>query len=156
TILFITDPINDVYGGAPSPLLDELRRAGIEVVVTDLDRLRDSNPGYSAVWRTLVRWWGNSAGGGSFVNPFDGADDGISLRSWLALLNFKANHRKVIVADAADGTLTALVTSANPHDASSAHSNVALRFSGTLAEQVVGSELAVARFSGWRGNIYAA
>ena len=156
TILFITDPINDVYGGAPSPLLDELRRAGVDVVVTDLERLRDSNPLYSSLWRMFVRWWGNSASGGSLINPFDADDDGVSLRSWLALLNFKANHRKLIVADDADGTLTALVTSANPHDASSGHSNVALRFSGPLAEQVVGSELAVARFSGWRGSIYAA
>jgi phosphatidylserine/phosphatidylglycerophosphate/cardiolipin synthase-like enzyme len=155
SVLFITDPINDVYGGAPSPLLEELRRAGIDVVVTDLDRLRDSNPLYSALWRMFGQWWGNSPGGGAFLNPFDAADGGISLRSWLALLNFKANHRKVIVADNADGALTALVTSANPHDASSAHSNVALRFTGQLAEQVVGSELAVARFSGWHGNIYA-
>ena len=45
SILLITDPINEVYGGARSPLLDELRRAGIDVVVTDLEKLRDSNPG---------------------------------------------------------------------------------------------------------------
>jgi len=108
------------------------------------------------VWRTLLQWWGNSPSGGSMSNPFTSDDSRITLRSWLALLNFKANHRKLIVADDADGTLTALVTSANPHDASSGHSNVALRFSGPLAEQVVGSELAVARFSGWRGSIYAA
>ena len=44
SVLLITDPINDVYGGAPSPALAELRKAGIEVVVTDLERLRDSNP----------------------------------------------------------------------------------------------------------------
>ena len=43
-VLLLTDPINDVYGGAPSALLAELRQAGIEVVVTDLERLRDSNP----------------------------------------------------------------------------------------------------------------
>ena len=39
SVLLLTDPINDVYGGAPSPLLAELRKAGIDVVVTDLDRL---------------------------------------------------------------------------------------------------------------------
>jgi phosphatidylserine/phosphatidylglycerophosphate/cardiolipin synthase-like enzyme len=154
SILLITDPINEVYGGAPLELLEELRRAGIEVVMTDLERLRDSNPGYSALWRMFAQWWGNSAGG-SMSNPFEAGSPGVSLRSWLALLNFKANHRKVLVADREDGTLTALVTSANPHDASSAHSNVAVSFTGALAEQVVGSELAVARFSGWRGNIYA-
>ena len=155
-ILLLTDPINDVYGGAPSPLLAELRQAGVEVVVTDLERLRDSNALYSSLWRTLLQWWGNSASGGSMSNPFTGDGANITLRSWLALLNFKANHRKLIVADREDGTLAALVTSANPHDASSAHSNVALRFSGPLAGDIVASEMAIARFSGWRGHIYEA
>jgi phosphatidylserine/phosphatidylglycerophosphate/cardiolipin synthase-like enzyme len=156
SILLLTDPINDVYGGAPSPLLAELGKAGIDVVVTDLEKLRDSNPLYSSVWRMLLQWWGNSASGGSMLNPFTSDGSGITLRSWLALLNFKANHRKLIVADREDGTLAGLVTSANPHDASSAHSNVALSFSGALAGSIVASEMAIARFSGWRGHIYAA
>jgi len=156
SVLLLTDPINDVYGGAPSPELAELRKAGIDVVVTDLDSLRDSNPLYSSIWRTLLQWWGNAPSGGSMSNPFANDDSKITLRSWLALLNFKANHRKLIAADREDGTLAALVTSANPHDASSAHSNVALRFTGGLARDIVGSEMAVARFSGWRGQIYVA
>lgn len=154
-VLLLTDPINDVYGGAPSQLLAELRQAGVDVVVTDLERMRDSNPLYSSLWRTLLQWWGNSPSGGSMSNPFTSDGPGITLRSWLALLNFKANHRKLIVADREDGTLAALVTSANPHDASSAHSNVALSFSGVLAEDIVASEMAIARFSGWRGHLYA-
>ena len=154
-ILLITDPINDIYGGMPSKLLNELRAAGIEVVSTDLDRLRDSNPAYSALWRMFIQWWGNAPQGGSMLNPFGGSADSqpITLRSWLALMNFKANHRKVIAADRADGSLTALVTSANPHDGSSAHSNVAVRFNGPLAQQIVDSEMAVARFSGWKGHV---
>jgi phosphatidylserine/phosphatidylglycerophosphate/cardiolipin synthase-like enzyme len=156
SVLLITDPINDVYGGAPSPALAELRKAGIDVVVTDLDSLRDSNALYSSIWRTLLQWWGNAPSGGSMSNPFADDDSKITLRSWLALLNFKANHRKLIVADREDGTLAALVTSANPHDASSAHSNVALRFTGALAGEIVASEMAIARSSGWRGQIYVA
>jgi hypothetical protein len=156
SILVITDPINEVYGGARSALLDELRRAGIGVVVTDLEALRDSNPAYSSLWRVFGQWWGNSAEGGSLPDPFDTGPSRITFRSWLALLNFKANHRKLIVADRGDGTLAALVASANPHDASSAHSNVALRLEGAPALQMVESELAIARFSGWPGHIYAA
>jgi phosphatidylserine/phosphatidylglycerophosphate/cardiolipin synthase-like enzyme len=156
SVLLITDPINDVYGGAPSPALAELRKAGIEVVVTDLEPLRDSNPIYSSLWRALLQWWGNSASGGSSTNPFTSDGSRVTLRSWFALLNFKANHRKLIVADREDGTLAALVTSANPHDASSAHSNVALRFTGAPANEVVASEMAIARFSGWRGHVYTA
>lgn len=154
SILFITDPINDVYGGMHAPLLEEMRSAGIDVVETDLGALRDSNPLYSSIWRTLVQWWGNSDDGGVMPNPFTTEPAPITLRSWLALLNFKANHRKLIVADRPDQSLVALVTSANPHDASSAHSNVAIRFAGPLAQQLVASEMAVARFSGWRGHVY--
>jgi hypothetical protein len=103
TILLVTDPINDIYGGIESPLLDELRQAGIDVVVTDLTRLRDSNPAYSPWWRMLGQWWGNAPGEGSMPNPFDTGPTRITVRSWLALANFKANHRKLIVADHADG-----------------------------------------------------
>ena len=152
-VLVVTDPINDVYGGAPSPILRELTDAGIDVVVTDLRRLRDSSPAYSAAWRILVQWWGNSPAISWLPNPFTDGPSRISLRSWLALLNFKANHRKVIVADRADGEWVGLVTSANPHDASSGHSNVALRFSGDLARSVLASEIDVARFSGWQGDL---
>ncbi|HEU4652908.1 MAG TPA: phospholipase D-like domain-containing protein [Steroidobacteraceae bacterium] len=154
-ILLITDPINEIYGGTHSTLFAQLRSAGIDVVTTDLARLRDSNPLYSSLWRIAFSWWGNSAEGGSAANPFDDQGPGITVRSWLALLNFKANHRKVLVTDSAEGNLRALVTSANPHDASSAHSNVAIAFDGALAEEIIASELAVARFSGWRGHIYA-
>jgi phosphatidylserine/phosphatidylglycerophosphate/cardiolipin synthase-like enzyme len=153
-VLLITDPINDVYGGAPSPLLAELQQAGIDVVRTDLTLLRDSNTGYSAMWRGLLQWWGNSSQGGWLPNPFDAASPPVTLRSWLSLLNFKANHRKLIITDRADGKWQALITSANPHDASSAHSNVAMQVSGELAARVLQSELQVARFSGWRGELY--
>ena len=42
-VLFITDPANESYGAARSPELQLLRAAGVEVVLADLDRLRDSN-----------------------------------------------------------------------------------------------------------------
>lgn len=154
-VLLITDPINDVYGSTSAALLTRLRSAGINVVMTDLTKLRDPNPAYSALWRAFGRWWGGSVGKGSLPNPFDTEPSHIDLSSWLALLNFKANHRKLIVTDQQDGQLYALVTSANPHDASSAHSNVALRFSGEAAQKIVESELGIARFSGWPGHILA-
>lgn len=147
-VVLVTDPINDVYGGDPSPLLIELKAAGVDVAVTDLRELRDSNPGYSAFWRLFIQWFGNSTAISWLPNPFADGPEKISLRSWLSLLNFKANHRKLIAADRADGSWTALVTSANPHDASSSHSNVALRFSGAAAAHLVSSELDIARFSG--------
>ncbi len=152
-VLFITDPINEIYGSVPSADLEALRAAGVEVVLTDLDPLRDSNPIYSALWRLTVRWWADDGPGeGWLPNPLDTGPTRVSLRAWLRLLNFKANHRKLVVADDGKRAIVALVTSANPHDASSAHSNIGLKFSGATAQAALTSELDVARFSGWQGD----
>jgi phosphatidylserine/phosphatidylglycerophosphate/cardiolipin synthase-like enzyme len=147
-IVVITDPINDIYDGDPSPQLQALRDAGILVVPTDLIRLRDSNPLYSAWWRLLVGWWGNTPEASWLPHPFDADGKKVGLRTYLRIGNFKANHRKVVLADRADRWVT-LVTSANPHDASSAHSNTALRIeSAALARQVFRAEMEVVRLSG--------
>jgi phosphatidylserine/phosphatidylglycerophosphate/cardiolipin synthase-like enzyme len=63
------------------------------------------------------------------------------------MLNFKANHRKLIICDAADD-YSALITSANPHDGSSAHGNVAIYFKGPAVSDLLQSEKAVLDFSG--------
>lgn len=147
-ILFITDPINDVYGGKPGANLARLEANGIEVVRTDLDLLRDSNPVYSGLWRMLFSWAGNRQSVGWLPDPFRAGEE-INLRSWLRLLNFKANHRKVAIAGIVGAPPKAMVTSFNPHDASSDHSNVAAVFDGPAAYDLLESELAVARFSGW-------
>src|SRR5690606_27913962 len=60
------------------------------------------------------------------------------------LANFRANHRKTLITDAGN-SWTALVTSANPHDASSRHANQALRFSGPAALDLLQTEQAVGR-----------
>src|SRR5882672_8591323 len=52
--------------------------------------------------------------------------------------------------DEADEAARAVVGSANPHDASSAHSNVAFEIHGSLVADLLESELAVAKFSGWQ------
>ncbi|MEI0739225.1 hypothetical protein VQ056_25880 [Paenibacillus sp. JTLBN-2024] len=62
-IVMITDPVNTEYGSAPNPLLERLKAAGIRVVVTELNPLRDPNPIYSAVWRTFIQWFGESGQG---------------------------------------------------------------------------------------------
>jgi phosphatidylserine/phosphatidylglycerophosphate/cardiolipin synthase-like enzyme len=77
----------------------------------------------------------------------------VTFRSWARLLNFKANHRKVVIADNGAGDLVGIVSSANPHDASSAHSNVAIKITGDAIRPLLESEIEVARFSGWRGNL---
>jgi phosphatidylserine/phosphatidylglycerophosphate/cardiolipin synthase-like enzyme len=153
-VLFITDPINDVYGGKPSADLEMLRAAGVDVVVTDLDKLRDSNWIYSSMWRLTLGWWNHGTiGEGWLPNPFDEDSRPVTFGAWARLANLKANHRKVIIGDDGRGQLTGVVASANPHDASSAHSNVAARLSGATLAPLLESEFSVARFSGWRGVI---
>jgi hypothetical protein len=136
-ILFITDRASESYGAAPSDPLKLLRAAGVEVVSTDLDRLRDPNFAYSSLWRLALRWWDSRSG------PF-----GIAARQ----LNFKANDRKLIIADEPGGDLTAIVGSADPSDAESAWSNVAVQVRGPALRALLESELEIARFSGWRGH----
>jgi len=46
-----------------------------------------------------------------------------------------------------------IVGSANVHDASSAHSNVALKVTGPAIRPLLESEFEVARFSGWHGHL---
>ncbi len=151
TIQVITDPINTVYGGYQPPQFDELRAAGISVIITDLSPLRDSNPVWSALWRSGVHLLPNTWFAHSIPNVFDVQKPHVSLRAALATLNFKANHRKVILTDysrAGVPGLATLITSANPHDGSGAHSNTAVWIdSGPFGEDVIASERAVARLS---------
>lgn len=152
TITVVSDPLNTVYGGALSLQFESLRQHGINVIITDLTMLRDSNPVYSAIWRTVFQWFGNTRAAGFMPHPFSADGHSVTIRSWLSLLNFKANHRKLIVADELqmDGTtkLATLVTSANPHDGSSAHSNVAIKVADKLWQDAIVSEQAVGKFSG--------
>lgn len=144
-VVVITDPLNTVYGGLHQTHLNRLRDAGVTLVVTDLRPLRDSNPAWSAVWRLCCQWFGNNPDGGWLPNAFD--EGKVTLRSYLALLNFKANHRKTLVVDEA-GKLRGLITSANPHAGSSQHWNTAISFTGPAALDLLKSEEAVIRISG--------
>ncbi len=140
-ILFITDPINTFYGAYSSKMVNQLEEQGIEVISTDMTQTRDSNPIYSGAWRTYVQWFG-TAGNGWLPNAFSPDSPNVTLRSYLKLLNFKANHRKVMITEN-----EGLVTSANPHDGSAVHSNIAFAFSGSILEELLASEIAVARMS---------
>ncbi|MDN3554851.1 phospholipase D family protein [Halomonas maura] len=143
--VLITDPLNTLYGGLELDHLQRLRQAGVSVVMTDLTRLRASNPLWSGLWHLGPRWLGNSAQAGWLPNVL--GPGRVTLRSYLAMANFNANHRKTLVVDHGEDW-AGLVTSANPHDASSLHGNVALRFEGAAALDLLASERAVASWSG--------
>ncbi len=142
-ITFITDPVNTVYGAIEAPQFSALQDAGVRVVWTNLDKLRDSNPIISKPWRMLVKPWGTGSGK-ALKNPMGAGR--VSVRSFLKMLNFKANHRKVVITEK-----SLLITSANPHSGSSAHWNVALRVDGAGRTMACESESAILRMSGAEG-----
>ncbi|MET3575710.1 phospholipase D family protein [Bhargavaea ullalensis] len=141
-IVFITDPVNTGYGSYETKEMQELEAAGVDVVVTKLDPLRDSTPLYSGVYRIFFGWWGQD-GKGWLPNPMASEAPKMTVRSYLKLLNVKANHRKVIVTE--EGVL---VNSGNPHDASGWHGNVAFKAGGEVINDVLEAEEAVSRYSG--------
>lgn len=143
-IKFITDPINSVYGGTSPQYYRELRQHGIDVIETNLIPLRASNPTWSGLWYLCCQGVGNNAEKGWLPNPF--GEQKITLRSYFDLANFKANHRKTLVVDTDEGW-KALVTSMNPHDGSSRHSNVALVVKGSTAIDILRTEQTVGMMS---------
>jgi phosphatidylserine/phosphatidylglycerophosphate/cardiolipin synthase-like enzyme len=156
TINLITDEFNTIYGAYNQPQLTKLQNAGINVIYTDMKKMRDSNILYSSVWRTFFSWMGVASECNSIFLKF--SDKEICARSGLKFLNFKANHRKLIVADS-ENKMLSLITSANPHDGSSAHSNVAVYIEEKIWEDIYYSEKSIANFSGEFkefsfGNIY--
>lgn len=143
-ISVITDPINSVYGGVAPEHYRQLRQHGIQLIETDLTPLRASNPLWSGLWYICCQGLGNHPEKGWLPNPF--GTEQITLRSYLQLANFKANHRKTMIIDTPSGW-KALVTSANPHDGSSRHGNIALVVQGNTAIDLLKTEQAVAKMS---------
>ncbi|WP_368503598.1 phospholipase D family protein [Alkalihalophilus sp. As8PL] len=140
-ILVLSDEINTTYGSHSSQHFEQLKDAGIDVVVVDVTKLRDSNPLYSGIWRTFIQWFGQS-GNGWLPNAFSPEAPDVTLRSYLKLFNVKANHRKVVATER-----TAIVSSANPHDASAHHSNIAFQVNGPIIDELVYTEHAASEFS---------
>ncbi|WLV24327.1 phospholipase D family protein [Aciduricibacillus chroicocephali] len=146
--VLITDPINAGYHSYEDKHLKKLEANGVEVVVTNLDKLRDSNPAYSAFWRIFMRPFGQ-AGEGWLPNPLASGAPKITARSYALLLNVKANHRKVFVTEK-----EALVTSGNAHDASGYFSNVGFAVKGDIIHEIVEAEQAVIDYSGGKTKVH--
>lgn len=147
SITIITDSINTAYGASPNKNFREMTANNITIIYTNRTALRDSNIFYSPLYRIFFSQI--TATQRILPHPF-AADVYVPLTTWLDLLNTKANHRKIIVADTTlDGKADyhTIITSANPHDASSRHTNVAFKVRGPLATDVIISEQAVASLS---------
>lgn len=143
-ITVITDKMNTLYLSNKSPFLEKLEDNNIDVVLTDMKALRDSNPLYSSFWRAYLQWWKPSENG-FLPNAFNPDGGKASFGSYFDLLNFKANHRKIILNEQ-----RAMLTSANlTHDGSSYHSNIGFIVEGEILKELYKSEQAVAKLAGF-------
>lgn len=141
-IYFITDPLNFGYGSYESQLLETLEKKGVEVIVTDLDKLRDSTPLYSGLYRVVFQWF-DTGGQGWLPNAMSSEAPDLTVSSYLKMMNIKANHRKAVISEK-----EAIISSANPHNASGLHGNMAFKVSGPVINDILESEEAVSTFSG--------
>lgn len=152
SIYVITDHINTAYGSYYPEPLQTILDADIPLIFTDTTHLRDSNPLYSSFYRSLFRHI-PKLGGNWLPNPFDPNHEKATLPAYLQGLNFKANHRKVLVTDSQEAetgnrSWHAIVTSLNPHDGSSMHSNIAIKINNHLIiTDIIKTEESVANFS---------
>jgi len=128
-IVLLTNPANEIDGGIENHSLRQLEQAGIVVVRTRLERLRDSNPLYSSGWRLAVAWWSDR---------FDANPRSEGLESTLRRMNHTANLRGLIVADDGAGGWVSMLP---------AGADATLELRGALARDIIASELQIAAWS---------
>ncbi|MFD2706063.1 phospholipase D family protein [Salibacterium lacus] len=148
-IVVLTDRINTFYGSYNTDIFTNMQANDIPVFYTNMKQLRDSNPAYSGMYRTFFQWFGTE-GTGWLPNAFSPDVPEVTLRSYLELLNFKANHRKTVITEN-----RGLVTSANPHDASADHSNIGFEMQGAVLEDMLETEQAVAEMAGADSSLFS-
>ena len=152
-ILLLTDPINRIYGDMAPAFFKEMEDVGVKVVFTHLWDLPDSNWIYGTNARFYSRFTPNPNRETSLANkpwvtnPLIVDGPKISLKQLGNLLFFKANHRKVAITASQKDGVDLLVSSLNPADGSSAHSNIGIRLRGSLGLEALDSELKLITWS---------
>ncbi|KAB7706240.1 phospholipase [Bacillus aerolatus] len=137
-IIFISDEVNTSYNSHSTPEFEKLKKNGVEVILTNVEPLRDSMPIYNAIWRMFFQWFGDE-GKGWLPNGLVETAPDMTVRSYLKLFNVKANHRKTITTEK-----TTLISSGNPHDASAYFANTAYEVKEALVNDLLISEKAAA------------
>lgn len=129
-VVLVTDPGNEAFGGTHAQTLTALEAAGVIVARVRLERLRDSNPLYSGLWRLAFAWWSD---------PFEEEPGRAGVQAWARMQNFKSDQRQLLVTDDGSGGWTAIVAPGGPGE------GLVLR--GPLARAIIASELQVAKWS---------
>lgn len=146
-IVLITDPMSTFYGAYSRDFFERMWAAGIELVETNLDALPGSNPAYSALYRSVLSKL--PVGASVLPNALHPQGPKVSAHAYTQLLNFKANHRKVALNER-----EAVVSSANPHDASAPNANFGFYVDGAVVADLLASERAVYAFSAPEGTFF--
>ncbi|MDO5089398.1 MAG: phospholipase D-like domain-containing protein [Leptotrichiaceae bacterium] len=147
-IYILTDENNNLYGAFEHPFLTEMKRNGINVIIVDIFKLKDTFPWYSPIWRSAVKPFGNPQNKGWITNFYGPMWPKLTLRNLLRALNVKADHKKVFLNER-----EVVVSSANIHDPSYFHENIAVYADGDITGDVLNNLKLVAEFSDSEINV---
>ena len=145
-VYILSDENNNLYGAFEHPLITEMKNAGIDVIDVDIYKLKDTFPWYSPIWRSVIKPFGNPQGKGWITNFYGPMWPKLTLRNLFRALNVKADHRKIFLNED-----KVVIASANIHDPSYFHENVAISADGEITKDILRDLQLVAKFSG--GNI---
>ncbi|MCF7954210.1 MAG: hypothetical protein K9M75_00260 [Phycisphaerae bacterium] len=147
SVVIMLDPINRAYNNRRGPAVKRLSASGADIFYSDLVSTNSATAlGVGETLRDGLRLADNlSFGVVSKVlsvvaspkipikNDLD--EDGISIEALWNAAAIKANHRKLLVTDSGD-TYEALVSSANPHNASAGSANYSISVKGDFAKYI--------------------
>ena len=144
----ILDENNNMYGAFEHPFITEMKNAGINIIIVDIFKLKDTFPWYSPLWRTVIEPAGNPQNKGWIGNFYGPMWPKLTLRNLFRALNVKADHKKIFLNEK-----EVVVSSANIHDPSYYHENIAIHTDGEITKDVLDNLQLVAKFSDSEINV---
>ena len=147
-VYILADENNNFYGAFEHPFIASMKNAGINVIIVDIFKLKDTFPWYSPIWRTFIKPMGNPQNKGWITNFYGDMWPKLTIRNWLRALNVKADHKKVLLNEK-----EAVVSSANIHDPSYFHENIAIYTDGPIVKDVLHDLQLIAKFSDSEINV---
>ena len=109
-VYILADENNNFYGAFEHPFITSMKNAGINVIIVDIFKLKDTFPWYSPIWRTFIKPMGNPQNKGWITNFYGDMWPKLTIRNLLRALNVKADHKKVFLNEK-----EVVVSSANIH-----------------------------------------
>jgi len=147
-VYILADENNNFYGAFEHPFITSMKNAGINVIIVNIFKLKDTFPWYSPFWRTFIKPMENPQNKGWITNFYGDMWPKLTIRNLLRALNVKADHKKVFLNEK-----EVVVSSANIHDPSYFHENIAIYTDGPIVKDVLHNLQLVAKFSDSEINV---